>query len=97
MFQGVCFLVDDKMCVCVSEHSLLCRIGQKQANLELEKGNCTQMMNNGRVMKDSVYVDEMEVATSEELKYWIALCIAFNTLAKSSKKKSPGLPVVCGN
>jgi TfoX/Sxy family transcriptional regulator of competence genes len=87
MFQGVCFLVDNKMCVCVSKDSLLCRIGEQQAHIELEKGNCTQMINNGRVMKDFVYVDETEVQTGKGLNYWITLCLAFNPLAKASKKK----------
>lgn len=87
MFQGVCFLVDNKMCVCVSKDSLLCRVGQQQAHIELEKGHCTQMINAGRVMKDFVYVAEMEVENTKGLNYWIALCLAFNPLAKASKKK----------
>ena len=87
MFQGVCFLVDSKMCVCVSKNSLLCRIGEKQAQIELESGNCTQMINNGRVMKDFVYVDEIEVESTKGLNYWITLCLAFNPFAKASKKK----------
>lgn len=87
MFQGVCFLVDDKMCVCVSKSGLLCRIGAEQAHMELENSNCSQMINNGRVMKDFVYVDETEVETTKGLNYWIALCLAFNPFAKSSKKK----------
>lgn len=87
MFQGVCFLVDNKMCVCIRTHDLLCRIGEQQALIELEKGSCSQMINSGRVMKDFVYVDETEIETTAGFNYWIELCLQFNPLAKASKKK----------
>ncbi|MGY0038826.1 TfoX/Sxy family protein [Pedobacter sp. NJ-S-72] len=87
MFQGVCFMVNEKMCVCISPNGLLCRIGAQQTVLELEKDNCRQMINNGRVMKDFVYVEEERVHSQKELEYWIKLSLQFNKEAKSSKKK----------
>lgn len=87
MFQGLCFMVDDKMCICTRDHDILCRIGEAQALIELEKGHCRQMINNGRVMKDYVFVEEEHVKTGKQLTYWIKLCLAFNPQAKSSKKK----------
>lgn len=87
MFSGICFMVDDKMCICVTSTGLLCRIGETLANEKLEEGNCTQMINNGRAMKDFVYVDDVEVETAESLNYWVAHCLEFNPLAKSSRKK----------
>jgi len=87
MFQGLCFMVDDKMCICTREHHILCRIGDKQVQIELEKGNCTQMMSNGRKMKDYVFVDDDYIKTKKDLTYWVNLCLTFNPKAKSSKTK----------
>lgn len=85
MFQGICFLVDQKMCVCIRNDELLCRIGEQQAEKELEQDNCRQMINNGRVMKDFVYVEG--VNTKQGLDYWIDLSLQFNKEAKPAKKR----------
>jgi TfoX/Sxy family transcriptional regulator of competence genes len=87
MFQGVCFMVDDKLCICVRNKDILCRIGEQQAQLELEKGNCNQMLSGDRVMKGYVYVEDFNLQTSKDLNYWIKLCLEFNPLAEASKKK----------
>jgi len=87
MFQGVCFMVDDKLCVCVRDNSILCRIGEQQASVELEKGNCNQMVSGERVMKGYVYVEDFNLQTNDQLNYWINLCLEFNPLAEASKKR----------
>lgn len=87
MFQGVCFMVDDKMCICVRDQMLLCRIGREQVVIELEKGDCQQMMSGDRPMKDFVCVDEEQVKTTGALNYWVKLALAFNKKAKASKKR----------
>lgn len=56
MFSGHCFLVNGKLCVCVNQEDLLCRIGHGRLVDELEKGTCRQMVMNGRVSRDFVYV-----------------------------------------
>lgn len=88
MFSGVCFMVEEKMCICIAGDELLCRIGADQVQAELEKGNTRNMMSNGRVMKDYVYVENTMFDKPQELQYWVDLCLAFNPFAKSSKKKS---------
>jgi TfoX/Sxy family transcriptional regulator of competence genes len=88
MFSGICFMVDDKMCICVSGTELLCRIGAEKVETALEKGNCRNMMNNGRVMKDYVYVEDIAFDNQNKLKHWVGLCLEFNPKAKSSKKKN---------
>ena len=87
MFSGICFMVDGKMCICVAAEELLCRIGAAQVAKELEKGNTRNMMNNGRLMKDYIYVEDVAFDSPAKLRYWIALCLAFNPQAKASKKK----------
>jgi TfoX/Sxy family transcriptional regulator of competence genes len=88
MFSGICFMVDDKMCICVSGTELLCRIGAEKVETALEKGNCRNMMNNGRVMKDYVYLEDIAFDNQNKLKHWVGLCLEFNPKAKSSKKKN---------
>ncbi|SEO38873.1 TfoX/Sxy family protein [Mucilaginibacter sp. OK283] len=87
MFQGLCFMVDDKMCVCVRDTGLLFRIGQNQAAVELENGDCRQMINGGRVMKDYVWVDGDDIGSNKKFDYWIGLALEFNKVAKASKKR----------
>ncbi len=88
MFNGLCFMVHDKMCICVTKDTLLCRVGEEKALEELEKGSCSQMIMNGRASKDFVYVPVAENIKLQDLKYWIDLCLKFNPIAKSSKKKT---------
>jgi TfoX/Sxy family transcriptional regulator of competence genes len=87
MFQGLCFMVNDKMLICVRDNGLLCRIGREQAAIELEKGDCRQMINGGRVMKDYVWVDGNEVDNNKKFSHWMELALAFNKVAKTSKTK----------
>lgn len=87
MFSGHCFLVNGKMCVCVNQDELLCRIGHDRVVEELEKGNARQMLMNGRASKDFVYVALADVKGIRELAYWIDLCLQFNPQAKMAKKK----------
>ena len=41
----------------------------------------------GRLIKGMVFVESFGIDVQEDLEYWIELCLAFNPLAKSSKKK----------
>ncbi|WP_316811684.1 TfoX/Sxy family protein [Pedobacter heparinus] len=87
MFSGNCFLVNGKMCVCVNQENLLCRIGHERVVEELEKGTCSQMVMNGRTSKDFVYVALADITSHRKLAHWIDLCLQFNPIAKASKKR----------
>jgi len=87
MFQGLCFMVDDKMCICIRDNGLLCRIGQAQAAIELETGECRQMIHGNRVMKDFVWVDGDHLHTGKKFNHWISLALEFNKTARPSKKR----------
>ncbi len=87
MFQGTAFMVNDKLCIAVRKNTLLFRIGQQQAETELAQGYCAPMINNGRIMKDFVYVDSESLTGTRQLPYWIDLCLQFNPIAKAYKKK----------
>ena len=44
MFRGICFLVKDKMCVCVGGNELMCRIGPDGFEEALERKGCRGMI-----------------------------------------------------
>jgi TfoX/Sxy family transcriptional regulator of competence genes len=89
MFRGMCFMVNGKMCVCVSNDEMMCRIDPAETENALEKEGCRPMMRNGKVMKGYVYVDAGAMKSKKNFDHWVNLSLAFNKEAKSSKKKKP--------
>ncbi len=87
MFQGLCFMVNDKMCVCVRDRELMCRIDAEKVENELEKGNCREMVHNEKVMKGYIFVDESGYKKQKDFDHLIDLCLEFNKIAKASKKR----------
>lgn len=86
MMGGLCFMVDDKMCVGVVKNSLMARIApEKYEDALLEVG--AQPMNfTGRPMKGFVFVEPQGTDFDRDLEKWIQLCLDFNPRAKSSKR-----------
>ena len=37
MFQGMCFMVDDKMCICLRDDRLMCRVGPEKFDEAVER------------------------------------------------------------
>ncbi len=87
MMGGLCFMVDDKMCVGIVKNTLMARIGPDAYEAALEKEGVSEMNFTGRAMKGYVFIQPEAVDREEELIHWVDLCLAFNPLAKSSKKK----------
>ncbi|RXK60966.1 TfoX family protein [Lacibacter luteus] len=87
MFGGLCFMVNDKMCVGVEKERLMVRLDPAVYDEAMEKEGCRPMDFTGRVMKGYVFVDADAVTTKKKLSYWIDLALAFNKIAKASKKK----------
>ena len=87
MFGGLCFMVDDKMCIGVEKERLMARVGPDAYEQALEKSGCREMDFTGRPMRGYVFVDPEGVDMDSDLEYFVQLCIDFNPLAKSSKKK----------
>jgi len=87
MFSGLCFMVNDKMCVGVQKESIMVRIDPELADEALEREGVSPMVHSGRVMKGFVFVNEAALTTKKKLAYWVNLALDFNQFAKSSKKK----------
>ncbi len=87
MFGGLCFMVNDKMCVGVESQRLMVRLDQAVYEEVLEKEGCTPMDFTGKIMKGYVFVDIDALNTKKKLAYWVDLALQFNKIAKASKKK----------
>ena len=87
MFRGLTFMVNDKMCVCVSGDNLMCRFDPAlQDELSGKIGFQTMVMKD-RVYKGYCYVSPDGIKTKKGFEFWLSLCIDFNKKAKSSKKQ----------
>jgi TfoX/Sxy family transcriptional regulator of competence genes len=87
MFGGLCFMVNDKMCVGVEKSRLMLRVAPEKYDDLLKEEGATAMDFTGRPMKGFLYVDMDALNTAGKLKYWIDLALEYNEIAKPSKKK----------
>jgi len=87
MFGGLCFMVNNKMCVGVETERLMLRIDPAVYEGCLEKEGCTPMDFTGRVMKGYVFVNVAALNTKKKLNYWLQLALAYNKNAKASRRK----------
>ncbi len=87
MMGGLCFMVDEKMCVGVMGSELMARINPDIYEQSITKNGCNEMQFTGRPMKGFVIVTLEEVDATHPLDYWMQLCLDYNPLAKSSKKR----------
>ncbi len=88
MFGGLCFMVDDKMCIGVNKGRIMVRFDPDINDEVMEKEGARPMEFTGRTMKGFVFVDEKVLTTKNKLEYWIKLALAYNKFAKASKKKA---------
>lgn len=87
MFGGLCFMVNDKMCIGVEKERLMVRLDPAVYDEVMEKEGCTAMDFTGKVMKGYVFVSADSVTTKKKLEYWVKLALEYNKIAKASKKK----------
>ena len=87
MFGGLCFMVNQKMCVGVEKDRLMVRLDPGMYDQLLEKEGVHPMEFTGKPMKGYVFVDVDALKSKKQLEYWMTLAIEFNKVAKSSKKK----------
>ena len=86
MFRGVTFMVNKKMCVCVSGEDLMCRFDPQLHETVSEKNGFRTMIMKGREFKGFGYVSQDAIKSRKDFDFWINLCLEFNTRAKASKK-----------
>ena len=93
MIGGLCFMVDDKMCCGThidkkyGDSLLMVRIGESAYEAVKDRADCLPMDFTGRKLKGYAFVTPEGFDLDEDLSFWIQLCLDFNPLAKSSKRK----------
>lgn len=87
MFGGLCFMVNDKMCIGVEKERLMIRLDPAIYDEVIEKEGCMAMDFTGKVMKGFVFVAAEVLTTKKKLSYWTSLALQYNKIAKPSKKK----------
>lgn len=87
MFGGLCYMVDEKMCLGIVGHELMIRIEPEKQDYYLKKKGCRPMDFTHKPMKGFLYIDAIGTDKEKDLKYWIQQALDFNPKAKSTKKK----------
>lgn len=88
MFGGLCFMVNDKMCVGVEKERLMVRLDPAVYDEAMQRPGCRPMDFTGRVMKGYVFVDAAALDSDAELRYWTDLALEYNKIAKPSRRRS---------
>lgn len=88
MFSGIAFLVNGKMCINVSNESLMCRYDPKHDDVVAERVGYEPMIMRGRQLRGYCYVTEEGYKSKANFEYWLKLCLDFNEKAKASKGRS---------
>ncbi|PCJ64373.1 MAG: RNA methyltransferase [Bacteroidetes bacterium] len=88
MMGGLCYMLDEKMCVGIVKDQLMARVGPDNYEQCLAREGCSEMNFTGRAMTGYVYVNSEALDGDDELDFYVELAIGFNPLAKASKKKA---------
>lgn len=87
MFGGLCFMVDNKMCIGIVKDEVMARIGPENYDDSLKKPGCNEMNFTGRPMKGYVFLSDEAIDLDVDLEYWVQLALDFNPLAKASPRR----------
>jgi TfoX/Sxy family transcriptional regulator of competence genes len=87
MFSGLTFMVNDKMCVCVSGDNLMCRFDPALQETVAEIRGFEPMIMKGKELKGYCYINPTGLRSKNDFEYWVNLCLEYNEKAKSSKKR----------
>lgn len=87
MFGGICFFVDEKMCVGIMKEELMVRIDPGMQDEFLGETGCRLMDFTGNSMKGFLMISPGGIDMDEDLEKWVKRCLEFNPRAKASKKK----------
>lgn len=87
MFRGLAFMVNHKMCVCVSGEELMCRFDPALQETVIKKNGFRVMIMKDKELKGYGYIHPDVLKSKKDFEYWLTLALDFNAKAKSSKKK----------
>ena len=88
MFGGLCFMVNDKMCIGVEMDRIMVRLDPEKYDEVIEKEGCEPMNFTGKIMKGFVFVNDSVLNTKKQLEYWVKLALDYNKNAKKANNRS---------
>ncbi|RYZ55630.1 MAG: TfoX family protein, partial [Chitinophagaceae bacterium] len=71
MFRGLAFLINGKLCVCISDNNLMCRFDPVVHEAIAEKAGVEPMIMRGKLLQGYCYVAPAALQSKKELAYWI--------------------------
>ncbi|CEN33204.1 MULTISPECIES: TfoX/Sxy family protein [Capnocytophaga] len=84
MFGGLAFLVNEKMCINVSDDRLMCRFDPQYTEGLAERQGYLPCIMKNKDLKGYCYVEEIGYKSAKDFAFWLNLCLDFN---KKIKKK----------
>ena len=88
MFGGLCFMVNGKMAVGITnKEDLMVRCLPEKQDWALEQNGCREMDFTGKPLKAFLFVDESGYPDERSFRMWIDLGIEFALSLKTVKKK----------
>jgi len=87
MMGGLCYMVDEKMCLGVVKDHMMVRLNPEEYEGFLAETGARPMDFTGRPMKGYLFIDPEGLDLDDDLEKWIQRCLDFNPLAKASKKR----------
>lgn len=88
MFGGICYMVNDKMCVGVIKEDMMCRVEPDREEEYLKMKGARPMDFAGRPMKGYVYISEEGLRSKKDMDFWVKQCLDYNPKANASKKRA---------
>ena len=87
MFNVLNFMVNGKTCVCISGEKLMLRFDPSHQEELHEKDGYETMLMKGKEYKGYCYINPDGFKDRKTFEYLLNLCLEYNKLAKSSKKR----------
>lgn len=86
MFSGLTFMINGKMCICVSCENLMCRFDPLLTSQIAKRKGFLPMIMKGKEYQGYCYVAQPGFKSQKDFEFWVHVCLDFNGKAKSSKK-----------
>jgi TfoX/Sxy family transcriptional regulator of competence genes len=87
MFGGLCFMVDEKMCVGIFRNALMARIDPGMHEQATRQEGVRPMDSSGKSMKGFVYVEPAAIDLDSQLEEWVRLALEYNPTARATSRK----------
>ena len=87
MMGGLCYMIDDKMCVGIIKDDLMVRVGVDAYDELIHHSGARPMDFTKRPMKGYIYVEPEGVDFDTDLEFWVQKGLDFNPFAMASKGK----------